>query len=189
MTFEPCGRARFCWRCAGPLDHPPPTRCASCGQEHFNNPKPAGCALVVKDGEVLLVQRATSPWLHHWDVPGGFCDVGEHPMAAARRELAEETGLVGEPVAFIGMWLDVYGAPAPDGAQEMTLNAHYLFTLQGPFEPRLNGEVCGIDWYPLDEPPVQLAFPDHTGAVFRAARSVYRLGSYPALLDRPAGDG
>lgn len=51
-----------------------------CGRGHFSNRKPCGEALVKRDGEVLLIRRAADPWRDHWDIPGGFCDPGEHPL-------------------------------------------------------------------------------------------------------------
>lgn len=46
-------------------------------------------------GRVLLVQAAYGG--HHWDMPGGVVDPDETPLAAARREVREEIGLL-EPL-------------------------------------------------------------------------------------------
>lgn len=43
---------------------------------------------------VLLIRRAKAPSLGQWALPGGAQELGETAEAAARRELAEETGLV-----------------------------------------------------------------------------------------------
>ena len=43
--------------------------------------------------KVLLIQRRSEPFVNHWTLPGGFLEIGETLAAAARRELAEETGL------------------------------------------------------------------------------------------------
>jgi putative (di)nucleoside polyphosphate hydrolase len=55
----------------------------------------ANVGLIVfnRDGLVFLGRRANSdgPW--QWQFPQGGIDVGEEPMEAAWRELAEETGL------------------------------------------------------------------------------------------------
>jgi 8-oxo-dGTP pyrophosphatase MutT (NUDIX family) len=53
--------------------------------------KTTSCGVIVTDGERLLLGHATrSP---RWDIPKGEAEPGEDFAAAARRELAEETGL------------------------------------------------------------------------------------------------
>ncbi len=56
-----------------------------------------GSAVVVpmnKDGAVLLVSQWRAPLRASiWELPAGRIDEGETPLKAARRELAEETGL------------------------------------------------------------------------------------------------
>src|SRR6476660_3421182 len=99
---------RFCSACGDPLHSPPPVVCPHCGTSHWNNARPCGEAIVVRDGRVLLIQRRRDPWRGRWDIPGGFCDGREHPMITAERELKEETGVVGRAVALVGMWLDSY---------------------------------------------------------------------------------
>lgn len=44
-------------------------------------------------GAVLLVRRGKPPAMGQWSLPGGAQDLGETAEHAARRELAEETGL------------------------------------------------------------------------------------------------
>lgn len=48
------------------------------------------------DGRVLLIQQYRHPIRHRdWELPAGLLDVaGEEPLAAAKRELAEEADLV-----------------------------------------------------------------------------------------------
>ncbi len=104
---------RYCWRCAAALPGPAPVRCIGCGEEHYANPKPCGEAVVVSDGQVLLLRRGHEPELGAWDVPGGFCEAAEHPMHAAERELAEEVGLQGRATAYIGTWIEAYWPSPP----------------------------------------------------------------------------
>ncbi|SDK31352.1 8-oxo-dGTP diphosphatase [Catalinimonas alkaloidigena] len=42
---------------------------------------------------VLLIQRKNPPFQDMWAFPGGFIEMDEPPLAAAHRELQEETGL------------------------------------------------------------------------------------------------
>ena len=49
--------------------------------------------LVVKDGKALLIFH---PYIKRWFQPGGHIDEGDSPIAAAIREVYEETGYVCE---------------------------------------------------------------------------------------------
>src|SRR5918912_3345220 len=62
------------------------------GVVHFKNI--AVGVLPVEDGHVYLVgQYRYTLGRYSWEIPEGGCPAGEDPLAAARRELAEETGL------------------------------------------------------------------------------------------------
>ncbi|HEY9217980.1 MAG TPA: RNA pyrophosphohydrolase [Phenylobacterium sp.] len=52
-----------------------------------------GVVLFHPDGRVWLGQRANTPPPHNWQFPQGGVDEGEDLLDAARRELAEETGV------------------------------------------------------------------------------------------------
>lgn len=53
-----------------------------------------GVALFHPDGHVWLGRRAGTPAPYNWQFPQGGVDAGENLETAARRELAEETGVV-----------------------------------------------------------------------------------------------
>ncbi|MBV9818411.1 MAG: NUDIX hydrolase [Solirubrobacterales bacterium] len=165
---------RHCWRCAAALPGPPPTTCASCGEVHYANPKPCGDAVVVDGGRVLLLRRAREPDIGAWDVPGGFCEADEHPMHAAERELAEELGVTGHAVAYIGTWMDVYGPPAPDGTLIHTAVSGYLIALDDPdaeLAPQAQ-EATEARWFELQRPPEHLAFARHARPLLAAAAAM-----------------
>jgi ADP-ribose pyrophosphatase YjhB (NUDIX family) len=56
-------------------------------------PQAAVSAAIFRAGQVLLVKRGRSPAKGLWSLPGGHIEPGELAIDAARRELAEETGI------------------------------------------------------------------------------------------------
>jgi ADP-ribose pyrophosphatase YjhB (NUDIX family) len=73
-------------------------------------PKLGASACVWKDGKVLLVQRAKPP-LGLWSLPGGTIEFGETALAAAERELMEESGVMADLTAFIGFYEIIWEKP------------------------------------------------------------------------------
>jgi 8-oxo-dGTP pyrophosphatase MutT (NUDIX family) len=60
--------------------------------DSFARPRIAAGAIFRNSaGAVLLVQPTYKP---HWDIPGGYVEHGESPLAACQREIREELGLV-----------------------------------------------------------------------------------------------
>jgi len=155
----------FCSNCANELPREPPVTCPSCGTAHYANAKPCGGALIGDDaGRLLLVKRADDPFAGCWDIPGGFCELREHPRDAAVREALEETGLEVEGGLFVGMWIDDYGDTG-----QVTLNCYFRCRVTGGSERPEPGEVDELGWFePADLPWDRLAFPDHARLVLEA---------------------
>ena len=69
--------------------------------DYPDRPRVAVGAIVFKNDEILLVQRAQPPSQHIWAIPGGSVEIGESLQVAAEREILEETGVTiraGEPI-------------------------------------------------------------------------------------------
>ncbi len=62
----------------------------------------AASVIVLKRDAVCLVLRPAPPMAGLWSFPGGRLESGETPAEAARRELAEETGLGIGPLVPLG---------------------------------------------------------------------------------------
>ena len=77
-----------------------------------------GAAACIRDneGRILLVRRGDEE--NMWSLPGGGMDPGESLEDAAVREVREETGLIVEPTALIGVYSSPeYAYTIPNGDQ------------------------------------------------------------------------
>jgi 8-oxo-dGTP diphosphatase len=70
--------------------------------EALQMPRLGASACVIRDGRVLLVERAKPPRL--WALPGGAVEFAETARRAAARELFEETGIRAQLTEFIGLY-------------------------------------------------------------------------------------
>ncbi len=78
--------------------------CLKCGWVFYPQRKVSAGCLLVKDDKLLLVKRATEPWLGSWYIPAGFVEVDETPRQAAEREVKEETGLDVSVTTLFGLY-------------------------------------------------------------------------------------
>jgi 8-oxo-dGTP pyrophosphatase MutT (NUDIX family) len=93
-------KIRYCPRCGGPFPERPlaPQErqvCGGCGYTHYLNPSP-GVTVIVEspEGRVLIAKRSPAiAFGGQWCLPGGYIEYEETFLAAARREVWEETGL------------------------------------------------------------------------------------------------
>ncbi|WP_269715550.1 NUDIX hydrolase [Caulobacter sp. NIBR2454] len=67
----------------------------------MNAPVPTAGVVCFRGDEVLLIKRGKAPRLGQWSIPGGRIEWGEAAIAAARRELLEETGVEAEILALV----------------------------------------------------------------------------------------
>jgi 8-oxo-dGTP diphosphatase len=78
------------------------------GPGKHKNPVPAVDFLISKDdnSKILLVRRKNDPFKGMLSIPGGFINQGETAEDAMIREAKEETSLVVEPIAMLGVYSD-----------------------------------------------------------------------------------
>ncbi len=126
-------------------------------------PVAADVVALVPDGEaslVLLVERGNEPYLGMLALPGGFVDPGETAERAARRELAEETGIE----CFEGRFeqLGAYGPAGRRDPRGEILSIAFLAIADAPLPVQGGDDAVRAEWVPIADAlrPGRLAF-DH----------------------------
>jgi len=130
-------------------------------RDYPDRPFTAALALCRRGERVLLAQRAKGPGtaIGKWGFPGGMQEVGETILAAAARELREETGIAAEPMRVVDAF-DVIGKE-PDGRvrAHFTLVCVVLDWRDG--EGRPIEDATAVGWYTPEEAVQKLElFPD-----------------------------
>jgi len=143
---------RLCPRCGGALvPHDGHLGCAVCGERYWGSSIPGVQGMLERDGRILLVRRGREPRKGFWDLPGGFLDEGEEPLAGLRREFLEETGLEIEVGEFLGVEIEPY-------AERSVCSLTWSVTA-AVGEPQPADDVEEVRWFSAGELPPELAFP------------------------------
>ncbi|HYF91601.1 MAG TPA: NUDIX hydrolase [Symbiobacteriaceae bacterium] len=130
----------------------------------FRNPLPAVAVMITAVDRILLGRRSSKLEKNHWCMPCGFIEHDEDFLAAARREVKEETGLDVRPVELINVAFNF-----------LTPKIHTLVTV-------LRAEVVGgslladddtaeVTWFGPADPLPPLAFESDAYIIER-----YRVG-------------
>lgn len=96
---------------------------------------------MLRDGALLMVQRANDPGAGLWSIPGGKVETGEYLIQAVLREVLEETGLTVEVGDLLGIH-EVIGA-----VHYVVLD--YTAEITGDPAPRPAGDASDVRWVPL----------------------------------------
>jgi ADP-ribose pyrophosphatase YjhB (NUDIX family) len=138
-------------------------------RDYPNRPFAAALAICRRGDKLLLAQRAKGPStaVGRWGFPGGAHEVGETVLAAAARELKEETGIDAEPKRVIDAF-DVIGKDA-DGRYR----AHFVLVCVvldwkagegAPIE-----DASAVGWYTPEEALQKLELLPDTLRLMKAA--------------------
>jgi 8-oxo-dGTP pyrophosphatase MutT (NUDIX family) len=139
------------------------------------NPDSAFIVPYFANGDTVLVRQ----WRHAWDessweVPAGTFDGDEEPLACARRELAEETGLVAERYTSLGV---VHGAAFLTGRAHLFLAQSITESERSPESYEQDMEVLRLPFTEALEAALAGTI-GHSGSVTalcRAARELKRI--------------
>jgi 8-oxo-dGTP diphosphatase len=121
------------------------------------------CVVFDHRDRLLLIRRRHPPFAGQLALPGGFVDSGETTEAAARRELAEETGLRAHDLRLVG----VYSKPGRD-PRGWTISIAYLVTIGDTGAPAAGDDAADVE-FRADWRDLALAF-DHSEIVRDADR-------------------
>jgi NAD+ diphosphatase len=151
-------KMNYCPNCGAPVNdfgrdmHP---NCEQCGMTHWRNSKPTAGVLIENDrGELLIVKRAFEPFIGDWDLPGGFLEPGESPVAGAIREVKEELNVDVKLSGLLGVYMDIYG----ESSYDYTLNFYYMGVITGGTITAAD-DVSEARWFGAECVPANLAFP------------------------------
>ncbi len=133
---------------------------------------------------VLLVKRGAAPHRGRLALPGGFVGEKEAVLAAAKRELREETGVRD----VVLDQLRTYGAPDRDPRGRVVSVAH-VAVLPAPVQPKAGTDAAEADWHAV-EPLLsnrRLAF-DHRSILRDAVERVRAKLEYTTLAAAFVGE-
>ncbi len=106
--------------------------------------------------QLLLVQRKHAPFESSWAIPGGFVHEDEPLDAAARRELAEETGV--RDVYLEQLY--TFGDPGRD-PRGRVISVAYIALVRADSQNLVAAtDAASVRWFPIADLPQPLAF-DH----------------------------
>ncbi len=118
--------------------------------------------------EILLIERKNEPHKNEWALPGGFIEMEEDLVDSAKRELEEETGLIGIELKQLA----TFGAPGRDPRGR---NITIVFWGECDEVPRIKAgdDAKKAEWFGINKLP-KLAF-DHDQIIKLALQNLPKL--------------
>ncbi|WP_050048573.1 NUDIX domain-containing protein [Halanaeroarchaeum sulfurireducens] len=120
-------------------------------------------AVILVEGEVVLLERDHPPHEGAWVLPGGLVERDETAQEACEREVREEVGMNVAAETFVGLFDD------PDRDERGNVSAAYRCRPIGDATPTPREEAAQVDLFDPDELP-RLGF-DHEQIVAGAVKT------------------
>ena len=118
-------------------------------RKYPDRPFVAVSAAIIRDGRVLIVQRAQPPMRGVFTLPGGVVETGETLHQALVREINEEVGMAIEPVALAGHREVIVRDAEGRAERHFIILAFAARWISG--EPKLNHELSDARWMRPEE--------------------------------------
>lgn len=98
-------------------------------------------AVILVDGDVVLIQRDHDPYEGHWVLPGGLVEPDETAREACIRETEEEVGMTVTADAFVGLYDD------PDRDERGNVSAAFRCSPVGSQSPSAEEEARRVETF------------------------------------------
>jgi 8-oxo-dGTP diphosphatase len=119
-------------------------------REYPDRPVAGVGAIIVRNGNILLVKRGSEPGKGRWSVPGGVVELGEAVEDTVVREVKEECSLGVEVQGLI----DVVDNLIPDEKGSWLYHfiiLDYFVEVIGEFNPVAGSDIQMLKWVSLEE--------------------------------------
>jgi 8-oxo-dGTP diphosphatase len=130
-----------------------------------------------KELQVLLVQRKHWPYEGMWAIPGGFVHMDESLEDAARRELAEETGVDDSDIYLEQLY--TFGDPMRDPRTRVITVSYFALICSDRLQLHADTDAAAAAWFSAYRPP-PLAF-DHADILAYAIQRLRYKVEYTAV--------
>lgn len=127
---------------------------------------------VEKDFKVLMIKRRNHPCIGNWALPGGFVNIKEDILEAAKRELEEETHLTNIPMEQLRTWGEEWRDP-----RYRVITVAYLSVVDETVEEiKADDDALDAAWLNLEVSHVKKE--EIVGTGFEKIRNNYKVHVY-----------